>query len=112
METRTIPGDGVVTGWGTINGRLVYVFARISPSSAARCRNPRAEDLQDHGHGDEERRAGDRPERRGGARIQEGVASLGGYAEVFQRNVLASAWCRRSASSWGRARAARSIPRR
>jgi acetyl-CoA carboxylase carboxyltransferase component len=33
----------------------------------------------------------------GGARIQEGVASLGGYAEVFQRNVLARAWCRSSA---------------
>jgi hypothetical protein len=53
-------------------------------------RTPRDEDLQGDGHGDEGRRAGDRPQRQGGARIQEGVASLGGYAEIFQRNVLAS----------------------
>jgi propionyl-CoA carboxylase beta chain len=39
MDANHIPGDGVVTGWGTINGRLVYVFARISPCSAARCPN-------------------------------------------------------------------------
>jgi hypothetical protein len=44
----------------------------------------------------------------GGARIQEGVVSLGGYADIFLRNTLASAWCRRSRSSWARAPAARS----
>jgi propionyl-CoA carboxylase beta chain len=39
METQVFPGDGVITGWGTINGRPVYVFsARISPCSAALCR--------------------------------------------------------------------------
>jgi propionyl-CoA carboxylase beta chain len=43
----------------------------------------------------------------GGARIQEGVESLAGYADIFLRNTLASAWCRRSARSWGPARAAR-----
>ncbi len=41
MEQDKIPGDGVVTGWGTINGRLVLSSARISPCSAARCRNAR-----------------------------------------------------------------------
>jgi propionyl-CoA carboxylase beta chain len=43
----------------------------------------------------------------GGARIQEGVASLAGYADIFLRNTLASAWCRRSRRSWGRAPAGR-----
>ena len=40
MRGRTARGDGVVTGWGTVNGRMVYVFARISRSSADRCRKP------------------------------------------------------------------------
>ncbi len=40
MSDQKIPGDGVVTGWGTINGRLVYVFSRTSPSSAARSPRP------------------------------------------------------------------------
>ena len=91
MEDQKIPGDGVVTGSGTINGRLVFVFSRTSPCSAVRCPNAMREKIckvMDNamkvgapviGLND-----------RGGARIQEGVASLGGYAEVFQRNVLAS----------------------
>ena len=48
----------------------------------------------------------------GGARIQEGVLSLGGYADIFLRNTLASGVSRRSPRSWGRAPAARSIRRR
>ena len=53
-------------------------------------RAPRAEDLQDHGHGDEGRRAGDRPQRLAAARASRRASPvLGGYAEVFQRNVLA-----------------------
>ena len=91
METQKVPGDGVVTGSGTINGRLVYVFAQ---------------DFTVFGGSLSERHAGkickvmDAAMKvgapviglndSGGARIQEGVASLGGYAEVFQRNVLAS----------------------
>lgn len=39
MTEQVVPGDGVVTGSGTINGRLVFVFSQISPSSAARCPN-------------------------------------------------------------------------
>ena len=48
----------------------------------------------------------------GGARIQEGVASLAGYAEMFQRNVLASGVIPQISSSWARAPAGRSIRRR
>jgi propionyl-CoA carboxylase beta chain len=91
MQDQKIPGDGVVTGSGTINGRLVYVFSQdftvFGGSLSARhaqkiCKVMDAAlkvgapviGLNDSG----------------GARIQEGVASLGGYADVFQRNVLAS----------------------
>ncbi|MBT0667534.1 acyl-CoA carboxylase subunit beta [Novosphingobium profundi] len=91
MEEQKIPGDGVVTGSGTINGRLVYVFSQdftvFGGSLSARhaqkiCKVMDAAlkvgapviGLNDSG----------------GARIQEGVASLGGYADVFQKNVLAS----------------------
>jgi acetyl-CoA carboxylase carboxyltransferase component len=56
-----IPGDGVVTGSGTINGRLVYVFSQDFTVFGGAVGTPRDEDLQGHGHGDEGRRAGDRP---------------------------------------------------
>jgi propionyl-CoA carboxylase beta chain len=91
MAEQRVPGDGVVTGSGTINGRLTYVFAQ---------------DFTVFGGSLSERHAGkickimDMAMKvgapviglndSGGARIQEGVASLAGYAEVFQRNVLAS----------------------
>ncbi|MEW9854000.1 acyl-CoA carboxylase subunit beta [Novosphingobium sp. M1R2S20] len=91
MQENTIPGDGVVTGSGTINGRLVFVFSQdftvfggaVSERHAMKiCKimdmamkvGAPVIGLNDSG----------------GARIQEGVASLGGYAEIFQRNVLAS----------------------
>ncbi|WP_185984140.1 acyl-CoA carboxylase subunit beta [Aureimonas mangrovi] len=91
MAEQRVPGDGVVTGSGTINGRLVFVFSQdftvfggsLSERHAAKiCKimdmalkvGAPVVGLNDSG----------------GARIQEGVASLGGYAEVFQRNVLAS----------------------
>src|ERR671932_1142051 len=91
MDEQKIPGDGVVTGWGTVNGRTCFVFAKdftvfggsLSETHAGkivkiqdmamRARAPIV-DLFDAG----------------GARIQEGVASLGGYGEVFKRNVIAS----------------------
>ncbi len=91
-RTSKIAGDGVVTGWGTVERPAALSSSpRTSPSSAARLSEAHAEKickLQDMalklgvpivGLYDA-----------GGARIQEGVASLGGYAEVFQRNVLAS----------------------
>ncbi|MET0361709.1 MAG: acyl-CoA carboxylase subunit beta, partial [Sphingobium sp.] len=91
MDEQHIPGDGVVTGSGTINGRLVFVFSQdftvfggaVSERHAMKiCKimdmamkvGAPVIGLNDSG----------------GARIQEGVASLAGYAEIFQRNVLAS----------------------
>src|SRR5437016_4973910 len=91
MEKQRIPGDGVVTGSGTINGRLVYVFAQdftVFGGSLSERHAQKICKVMDMamkvgapviGLNDS-----------GGARIQEGVASLAGYAEVFQRNVLAS----------------------
>ncbi len=91
MGDQTIPGDGVVIGYGTINGRLVFVFSQDFTVFGGALSEAHAEKIckiMDHaikvgapviGLNDS-----------GGARIQEGVASLGGYAEVFQRNVLAS----------------------
>ena len=88
----SVPGDGVVTGWGTINGRLVYVFSPgLHRASAARCRETHAQKIckiMDMAVQNGAPVIGLNDS--GGARIQEGVASLGGYADVFQRNVLAS----------------------
>ena len=91
MDADRPPGDGVVTGWGTVNGRMIYVFAQdftvfggsLSETNAAKiCK------VMDMAMRNGAPVVGINDS--GGARIQEGVASLGGYAEVFQRNVLAS----------------------
>ncbi|MEO8276126.1 MAG: acyl-CoA carboxylase subunit beta [Thermoanaerobaculia bacterium] len=91
MEEQLIPGDGVVCGYGTIDGRLIYLFAQdftvfggsLSETNAAKiCKimdlavenGAPVIGLNDSG----------------GARIQEGVVSLGGYADIFLRNTLAS----------------------
>ena len=91
MQEATVPGDGVVTGYGTVNGRLVFVFSQdftVFGGSLSEAHAEKICKVMDKalavgapviGLNDS-----------GGARIQEGVASLGGYAEVFQRNVLAS----------------------
>ena len=91
MADKKVPGDGVVTGTGTLNGRLVFVFSQdftVFGGSLSEAHAEKICKLMDQamkvgapviGLNDS-----------GGARIQEGVASLGGYAEVFQRNVLAS----------------------
>ena len=91
MGKESIPGDGVVTGQGTINGRLVFIFSQDFTVFGGSLSETHAEkickvmDLAMKvgapviGLNDS-----------GGARIQEGVASLAGYAEVFQRNVMAS----------------------
>src|SRR6188508_901873 len=91
MEKQKVSGDGVVTGSGTINGRLVYVFAQdftVFGGSLSERHAQKICKVMDMamkvgapviGLNDS-----------GGARIQEGVASLGGYAEVFQRNAVAS----------------------
>ncbi len=85
------PGDGVVTGWGTINGRKTFVYSQdftvfggsLSETHAAKiCK------IMDMAMKNGAPVIGLNDS--GGARIQEGVASLGGYADVFQKNVLAS----------------------
>ncbi|NQW70402.1 MAG: acyl-CoA carboxylase subunit beta [Betaproteobacteria bacterium] len=91
MGEQTVPGDGVVTGYGMINGRLVFVFSQdftVLGGSLSEAHAEKICKIMDQalkvgapviGLNDS-----------GGARIQEGVASLGGYAEIFQRNVTAS----------------------
>jgi propionyl-CoA carboxylase beta chain len=91
MAESRIPGDGVVTGYGTINGRLVFVFSQdftVFGGSLSEAHAEKMCKVMDQamkvgapviGLNDS-----------GGARIQEGVASLAGYADVFQRNVEAS----------------------
>ena len=91
MADNKIPGDGVVTGYGTIHGRLVFVFSQdftVYGGSLSEAHAEKIGKVMDQamkvgapviGINDS-----------GGARIQEGVASLGGYADIFERNVLAS----------------------
>jgi propionyl-CoA carboxylase beta chain len=91
MAEQKIPGDGVVTGYGTVHGRLVFAFSQdftvfggaLSEAHAEKICKVMDQAMQVGapviGLNDS-----------GGARIQEGVASLAGYADVFQRNVLAS----------------------
>jgi len=91
MAEQKIPGDGVVTGYGAVNGRQVFVFSQdftVFGGSLSEAHAEKISKVMDQairvgapviGLNDS-----------GGARIQEGVASLGGYADIFQRNVLAS----------------------
>ena len=91
MREKSVPGDGVVTGYGEINGRLAFIYSQdftVFGGSLSEAHAEKICKVMDQavkvgapliGISDS-----------GGARIQEGIASLGGYAEVFQRNVLAS----------------------
>ena len=91
MEEQKIPGDGVVTGYGTISGRLVFVFSQDFTVFGGALSEAHAEKICKVM--DQAMKVGAPViglNDSGGARIQEGVASLGGYAEIFQRNVLAS----------------------
>ena len=84
-------GDGVVTGWGTVNGRLVYVFSQdftVFGGSLSETHAQKICKIQDMALQNGAPVIGLNDS--GGARIQEGVASLAGYAEVFQRNIDAS----------------------
>jgi propionyl-CoA carboxylase beta chain len=85
------PGDGVVTGWGTVNGRTVFVFAKdftVLGGSLSETHAQKIHKVQDMALKMRAPIIGLYDS--GGARIQEGVASLAGYAEVFRRNVEAS----------------------
>ena len=91
MEKTRVPGDGVVTGWGTVNGRVVYVFAKdftVFGGSLSEAHANKMIKIQDMAIKNRAPIIGLFDA--GGARIQEGVAALGGYGEVFTRNVLAS----------------------
>ncbi|MFA7116432.1 MAG: acyl-CoA carboxylase subunit beta [Bacteroidales bacterium] len=91
MDANKFLGDGVITGYGTINGRLVYIFAQdftVFGGSLSETMSKKICKIMDEsmkmgapciGLNDS-----------GGARIQEGITALGGYAEIFQRNILAS----------------------
>jgi propionyl-CoA carboxylase beta chain len=91
MGESRIAGDGVVTGWGTINGRQVYVFSQdftVFGGSLSETHAEKICKIMDMAIQNGAPVIGLNDS--GGARIQEGVASLAGYADVFQRNILAS----------------------
>ena len=91
MDTQKVLGDGVVTGWGRIEGRLVYVFSQdftVFGGSLSEAHAEKICKIMDMAMKNGAPVIGLNDS--GGARIQEGVLSLGGYADVFLRNVLAS----------------------
>ncbi|WP_046117245.1 acyl-CoA carboxylase subunit beta [Ensifer aridi] len=91
MENQKIAGDGVVTGWGTINGRQVYVFSQdftVLGGSLSETHAQKICKIMDMAARNGAPVIGLNDS--GGARIQEGVASLAGYAEVFRRNAEVS----------------------
>jgi propionyl-CoA carboxylase beta chain len=91
MAEVKIPGDGVVTGWGTVNGRKVFVFSKdftVFGGSLSEAHAQKIMKVQDMALRARAPIVGLFDA--GGARIQEGVAALGGYGEVFKRNVIAS----------------------
>jgi propionyl-CoA carboxylase beta chain len=91
MEKEVYMGDGVVTGYGTINGRLVYVFSQdftVFGGSLSETHAEKICKIMDLAMQNGAPVVGLNDS--GGARIQEGVVSLGGYADIFYRNVKAS----------------------
>jgi len=91
MDTVKHPGDGVVTGWGTINTRLVYVFSQdftVFGGSLSESHARKISKIMDMASRNGAPVIGINDS--GGARIQEGVASLAAYAEIFQRNIMSS----------------------
>jgi propionyl-CoA carboxylase beta chain len=91
MEKEKYPGDGVVTGYGTINGRLTYVFSQdftVFGGSLSETHAEKICKIMDLALKNGAPLIGLNDS--GGARIQEGVVSLGGYADIFYRNTMAS----------------------
>jgi propionyl-CoA carboxylase beta chain len=91
MEDKKIPGDSVVTGWGTINKRLVYVFSQdftVFGGSLGEVHAEKVVKVMEMALRNGSPMIGLNDS--GGARIQEGVVSLGGYADIFLRNTLCS----------------------
>ncbi|MEJ2587207.1 MAG: acyl-CoA carboxylase subunit beta [Deltaproteobacteria bacterium] len=91
MDKKKIPGDGVVTGYGTINGRLVFLFSQdftVFGGSLSGAFGQKICKVMDLALKNGAPMIGLNDS--GGARIQEGVMSLGGYGEIFKRNVWSS----------------------
>jgi propionyl-CoA carboxylase beta chain len=91
MEETRHPGDGVVTGWGTVNGRQIYVYAQdftVLGGSVSETHGAKICKIMDMAIQNGAPIIGLNDS--GGARIQEGVGSLAAYGEIFQRNILAS----------------------
>ncbi len=91
LEKRKFLGDGVVTGWGTIDGRLVFVFSQdftVMGGSLGEAHAQKIVKIMDMALKNGAPVIGINDS--GGARVQEGVDSLGGYADIFLRNTLAS----------------------
>ncbi|MND43960.1 putative propionyl-CoA carboxylase beta chain 5 [compost metagenome] len=91
LDEERYPGDGVITGWGTVNGRLTYVYAQdftVFGGSLSETHAEKICKIMDLALKNGAPIIGLNDS--GGARIQEGVVSLGGYADIFYRNTLAS----------------------
>src|SRR5687767_7432035 len=91
LADQVVQGDGVVTGFGRVDGRLVYVFSQdftVFGGSLGEAHAQKICKIMDHAVRNGAPLIGLNDS--GGARIQEGVASLGGYADIFLRNTLAS----------------------
>ncbi|MBS1657093.1 MAG: acyl-CoA carboxylase subunit beta [Bacteroidetes bacterium] len=91
MDKEKYPGDGVITGYGTINGRLVYIFSQdftVFGGSLSETHAEKIVRIMDMAMKNGAPIIGLNDS--GGARIQEGVESLGGYADIFYRNTIAS----------------------
>ncbi|HEX8251717.1 MAG TPA: carboxyl transferase domain-containing protein, partial [Thermoanaerobaculia bacterium] len=91
LDKQRVPGDGVVTGYGTVQGRLVYAFAQdftVFGGSLSETHAAKIVKIMDLAMKNGAPVVGLNDS--GGARIQEGVVSLGGYADIFLRNTLAS----------------------
>ena len=91
MEKQRVPGDGVVTGWGTVNGRVIYVFSKdftVIGGSLSKAQAEKIVKVQEMAARNGAPIVGLFDA--GGARIQEGVDSLAGYADIFLQNVLSS----------------------
>src|ERR1044072_802260 len=91
MDDQKIPGDGVITGYGRVNGKIVYVYSQdftVFGGSMSRTQANKIIKIMDLAVKNGAPVIGLNDS--GGARIQEGVEALGGYADIFLRNVMTS----------------------
>ncbi|MBN2530039.1 MAG: acyl-CoA carboxylase subunit beta [Deltaproteobacteria bacterium] len=94
LDKKRIPGDGVITGSGEVNGRIVFAYSQdrsVMGGSLGEAHAKKIARLQDLAMRAKAPMVGINDS--GGARIQEGIDSLGGYGEIFRRNVLSSGVC-------------------